>query len=96
MEKLAVRRMRHLAWAALLATPSAFAQTLPITPLPASVTLGTGGFTVNNGAAIGVPAGDAGAAAAATAAQTAVETVPQVTLAPAPASAATAVQTPAG
>lgn len=65
MEKMVVRRMRHLAWAALLATPASFAQELPITPLPASVTLGAGTFTVGDGAAIGFAGEDAGAAAAA-------------------------------
>jgi hexosaminidase len=41
------------------------AGTLPLTPMPASVTQGKGAFTVRDGAAITTPAGDAGAAAAA-------------------------------
>jgi hexosaminidase len=65
MTSYGVRRMKHLAWAAMLASTSAFAQTLPITPLPASVTLGAGGFTVRDGANIGFAEGDTGASAAA-------------------------------
>jgi len=65
MGKSGVRRARHLAWAMLLASPASFAQDLPITPLPASVTPGAGGYTVRDGAPIGFPEGDAGAAAAA-------------------------------
>ncbi|MCD2322795.1 family 20 glycosylhydrolase [Sphingomonas sp. IC-56] len=59
-------RVRHLGWAALLSAPAALAQgTLPLTPMPASVTHGTGAFTLGDGAAIATPEGDAGAAAAA-------------------------------
>lgn len=46
--------------------PVALAQTLPpLVPLPQKVEAATGSFTVTDGASIGVPAGDAGAAAAA-------------------------------
>ncbi|UYY58189.1 beta-N-acetylhexosaminidase [Sphingomonas sp. S2-65] len=68
MRKVVVGRVRHLGWAALLATSSAFAQsaaTLPLTPLPASITLGTGSFTVRDGDGIDILASDAGIAAAA-------------------------------
>lgn len=88
MEKLAVRRTRHLAWAALLAAPAAFAQDLPITPLPASVTLGAGDFTVRDGAAIGIPEGDAGAASTARLLATHVKAERGITLAPRPGTAA--------
>ncbi|WP_084581658.1 beta-N-acetylhexosaminidase [Sphingomonas azotifigens] len=61
-----LQQARHSGWAALLLSSTAFAQTVPpLTPLPASVTLGKGSFTVANGTAIAVPAGDTAAAAAA-------------------------------
>lgn len=88
MGKSGVRRARHLAWAALLASPASFAQELPITPLPASVTLGTGGYTVRDGAAIGFPEGDAGAAAAAKLLAAHVKIERGITLAPQPNTAA--------
>ncbi|MBB4838619.1 hexosaminidase [Sphingomonas kyeonggiensis] len=88
MGKSGVRRARHLAWAALLASPASFAQELPITPLPASVTLGTGGYTVRDGAAIGFPEGDPGAAAAAKLLAAHVKIERGITLAPQPNTAA--------
>lgn len=61
-----LKTARHSGWAALLLSSTAFAQTVPpLTPLPASVTLGKGSFTVANGTAIAVPAGDTAAVAAA-------------------------------
>lgn len=96
MSKLGVRRMRHLAWAALLASPAAIAQDLPITPFPAMVTPGTGGFTVRDGTAIGFAEGDAGAAAAARLLAAHVKTERGITLAPdAKASAIQLVRDPA-
>ncbi|MBB5709918.1 beta-N-acetylhexosaminidase [Sphingomonas xinjiangensis] len=68
MGKIGMRQARQLGWAALLASSSAFAQsadTLPLTPLPAAVVLGSGTFTVRDGAVIATPPGDAGAATAA-------------------------------
>ncbi|WP_448662952.1 beta-N-acetylhexosaminidase [Sphingomonas sp. CJ20] len=79
-------RIRHLCWAALLSSTAALAQgagTPPLTPLPASVVPGSGSFTVANGAAIGIPAGDAGAAAAARLLAAHVRTERGITLAPA-------------
>lgn len=61
-----VGRARHLGWATLLLSTTAWGQSLaPLTPLPASVTRAQGSFTVANDTAIAIPAGDAGAAAAA-------------------------------
>lgn len=68
MQVFGVKRVRHLCWAALLVSTTALAQnagTPPLTPLPASILPGTGSVTVADGAVIGIPAGDAGAAAAA-------------------------------
>lgn len=61
-----LNQARHSGWVALLLSSSAFAQTVPpLTPLPASVQMGKGSFTVTNGTGIAVPAGDSAAANAA-------------------------------
>jgi len=63
-----VRLAGRVSWSALLLASAAQAQrapALPLTPLPASVVLARGGFTVANGAEIMVPANDPAAAAAA-------------------------------
>ena len=68
MGKVGMRQARQLGWAALLASSSAFAQsadTLPLTPMPAAVVLGSGAFTVRDGAVIATSPGDAGAVTAA-------------------------------
>lgn len=61
-----LQQAKHSGWAAILLSSTAFAQTVPpLTPLPASVTLGKGSFTIANGATLAVPAGDNAATAAA-------------------------------
>lgn len=61
-----LKQARHSGWAALLLSTTAVAQTVPpLTPLPASVVLGKGSFTVANGTGIAVPAGDTAAVNAA-------------------------------
>lgn len=66
MAAVLARSGRPLLTLLLLGTAApALAGPLPLVPMPASVTPGTAGFTVRDGAAIAVPAGDAAADAAA-------------------------------
>lgn len=63
-----VRLASRVSWSAVLMASAAHAQgvpELPLTPLPASVVVAKGGYTVANGSAIVVATNDAGAVAAA-------------------------------
>jgi len=73
-----------LATTLLVSAATAGAQTapLPLVPMPQSVTRGAGSFTVSDGARVGTPAGDAGAAAAARLLAAHVKTERGLTLAP--------------